>query len=491
MNLTEMSYLTDLDLSHNLFSGFLPSNCFPQSIKRLDLNNNHFDDVNGLIIYKSLLNLNISHNKLKIMTILPCNIQYLDMSYNLISSAIHLRLLSFSPSIKKLFIIGNPIVSTSSLCKTIIVSVLPNVEQIDDIILPRKNKNKLLSNKKDNNQNNNEQKKNNIIIRKIQVKADEMRSLEYAKKIKKIDTNRKNVDKEILLLARPMTIGLQETELLVRRLTWVPPQKGVGAEFFYPSTDTQYYTENPMIYSSSNDKGDDGKQNNRNDDYIYKCFSVDGMNNNNSNTNTNNKDMNESKDKDKNNDNDSCVNTLDSESVRSYLSLPCKRRSSIQKKNDKNTNTNINFVNDNNPQSRSASANKWRSLLNNKNPRYDINNRNNIINNSNSNTKNKNNNNNSNNLQSSSLSSSEKFITKNDCNVSGGSHSKAFSSFGPTRNVVLTRTNSAPHLVQNSTNLVPSSSSVGKSTYKAFSRHTDIPLSPSRDRKAAGIYRRS
>ena len=46
--------------------------------------------------------------------------------------------------------------------------------------------------------------------------------------------------------------------------------------------------------------------------------------------------------------------------------------------------------------------------------------------------------------------------------------------------------------MQNCTDSVRESNSVEGGKYKPFARHTDIPLSPSRDRKAAGKnYRKS
>ena len=483
MNLTEMSHLTDLDLSYNLFSGSLPSNCFPQSIERLDLSNNQFDNLSRLIGYNSLLNINISYNKLKTIPMFPSQINILDLSYNLLSSAIHLRLLSFSPSIIKLYIIGNPIVSTSSLCKTIIVSVLPNIKQIDGINLPRKNNTKILKNyndKNDKNRNINQNKANESIVRKVQVKADEVRTQEYAKKIKANNISRNNIDNEILLLARPMKIGPQATELLVRRLTWVPPYKGVGAEFFNLSVDNQYYSTYSTGYSDSRNRDvEDGRECNHEDDETYK------YNNENKNKNENEcTGISLINNVDKNIFDDQSfvqieTETVISESSKSYLSLPSSRKSSR-----------ILFSPNFN---RSASASKWRSQLNHQTPRYKLND----SNNGNNGKKNRRN------SHSSSCNTSEKSeklkmrddISTNSggtCTVRSKQDSKAFSSFGTTRNVVLTRTNSAPNVMQNCTDSVRESSSVEGGKYKPFARHTDIPLSPSRDRKAAGKeYRKS
>ena len=234
MRLNLMVSLTDLDLAHNLFFGGIPAGSFPRNIERLDLSNNSFDDFSGLVTCTTLRSVNISHNCLKSITALPSKLEDLDISYNLLSTPLHLRLLSLSPSIRILRIIGNPIVDASAFCRVIVCSVLPNIQQLDDILIPgcgvrRKGpqgKGKAVTAPKVHTES------AAVVTKTAQIRRDEYRHAEHARKLKDAERAQENVKKTIRTMSKHSVIGSQATELMVRRLSWVPHNTAAAASFF-------------------------------------------------------------------------------------------------------------------------------------------------------------------------------------------------------------------------------------------------------------------
>ena len=139
LELANLGNLTDLDLAFNKLSGAIPRGVFPQTLERLDLSGNDVTDVCNLSYYTNLLVLNVSNNCLKDIAVYPCNLTELDISLNLISNVIDLRILALSPSIKVLHIVGNPVVDNSKQCKVTVCSVLPRLMMLDDMIIPSRN----------------------------------------------------------------------------------------------------------------------------------------------------------------------------------------------------------------------------------------------------------------------------------------------------------------------------------------------------------------
>lgn len=233
MRLNLMVSLTDLDLAQNLFFGAVPPGSFPRNIERLDLSNNSFDDFSGLVTCSTLRTVNISHNRLKSIAALPSKLEDLDISYNMLSSPLELRLLSLSPSIRTLRIIGNPIVDASAFCRVIVCSVLPNIQQLDDIIIPgcgvrRKGpqgRGGAVS----------RAPAESVMTKTAQIKMDEYRHAEHARKIKDAERVQENVQRSIRSMSKHTVIGSQATELMVRRLSWVPHNTAAAASFFESS----------------------------------------------------------------------------------------------------------------------------------------------------------------------------------------------------------------------------------------------------------------
>jgi Leucine-rich repeat (LRR) protein len=195
LQLVELTNLTDLDMSFNKISGVIPRAAFPQSIERLDLSSNDITDLTYMSGYPFLLVMNVSNNCIKEISVYPPNLTHLDISENLINNVIDLRILALTPSIKILQISGNPVLNNSNQCKVTVCSVLPRLVMLDDLIIPSRNarlKNNaaLAQSIKDRNS----QAANN---KKIQEKADAVRSRSHALKLRANEVERAVKNREI------------------------------------------------------------------------------------------------------------------------------------------------------------------------------------------------------------------------------------------------------------------------------------------------------
>lgn len=241
MRLKEMVCVTDLDLAYNGFTGAVPHSAFPRNLERLDLEGNGFDDFSGLVTCSALRSINISHNRIKIIAALPSKVVDLDISHNQLSSPLHLRLLSLTPSIKTLRICGNPIVEASAFCRVIVCSVLPNILQLDDVYIPgcgvrRKHgaadrESSIQSRAEPQHRAELSQSLRNT-SKAMQEERDIKRHEAHAKKMKAAGRAQDSAQKNIRVLSTTAPLGPQATELMVRRLTWVAPNKAAAASFF-------------------------------------------------------------------------------------------------------------------------------------------------------------------------------------------------------------------------------------------------------------------
>jgi hypothetical protein len=145
MHLTEMSCLTDLDLGYNSISGSIPVGVFPPCLQRLDLSGNYIDGIEGLICCLSLQSLDVSVNSLRAISTLPPRLLELDISHNNLTSLNNLRLLSMSPNMISLNIVGNPAVEPYAKFRGTVCPLLLKLEKLDGVLLPgyklRKNRN--------------------------------------------------------------------------------------------------------------------------------------------------------------------------------------------------------------------------------------------------------------------------------------------------------------------------------------------------------------
>ena len=241
MRLKEMVCVTDLDLAYNKFKGSIPHGVFPRNLERLDLEGNEFHDFAGLVTCNALKCVNISHNQINDIAALPSRVTDLDLSHNQLSSPLHLRLLSLTPSIITLRIFENPIAEVSAFCRVIVCSVLPNIQQLDDVFIPgcgvrRKH---LIADKGNGipvkggpQQRVDLSHSIRSTSKAVQEEKDNRRHEAHAKKMKAAGRAQDNVQRHIRVLSTTAPLGPQATELMVRRLTWVPPDKATAASFF-------------------------------------------------------------------------------------------------------------------------------------------------------------------------------------------------------------------------------------------------------------------
>ena len=260
MRLKEMVCVTDLDLAYNRFTGAVTHSGFPRNLERLDLEGNGFDDFSSLVTCSALRSINISHNRIKSIAALPSKVVHLDISHNQLNSPLHLRLLSLTPSIKTLRICGNPIVEASAFCRVIVCSVLPNILQLDDVYIPgsgvrRKHsaadiESRIQSRAEPQHRAELSQSLRNT-SKALQEERDIKRHEAHAKKMKAAGRAQDSAQKHIRVLSTTAPLGPQATELMVRRLTWVAPTKA-AASFFGASVAHSGMISNEKAQSMKN-----------------------------------------------------------------------------------------------------------------------------------------------------------------------------------------------------------------------------------------------
>jgi len=77
------------------------------------------------------------HNALRTVAGLPPSLTHLDLSHNLLGDRLHLRVLSLAPLLRIVRIAGNPVADRQSVASRVtITSILPALEQLDDLLLP-------------------------------------------------------------------------------------------------------------------------------------------------------------------------------------------------------------------------------------------------------------------------------------------------------------------------------------------------------------------
>ena len=261
MRLKEMVCVTDLDLAFNRFKGAIPHSVLPRNLERLDLEGNGFHDFSGLVTCNALKCVNISHNQINDISALPPKVTNLDISHNQLSSPLHLRLLSLTPSIITLRIAGNPIAEVSAFCRVIVCSVLPNIQQLDDVFIPgcgvrRKH---LIADKGNGipvkggpQQRVDLSQSMRSTSKALQEEKDNRRHDAHAKKMKAAGRAQDNVQRHIRVISTTAPLGPQATELMVRRLTWVPPDKATAASFFGTSVAQSGLLSNEKAQSMKN-----------------------------------------------------------------------------------------------------------------------------------------------------------------------------------------------------------------------------------------------
>ena len=200
MHLTEMSCLTDLDLGYNSISGSIPVGVFPPCLQRLDLSGNYIDGIEGLICCLSLQSLDVSVNSLRAISTLPPRLLELDISHNNLTSLNNLRLLSMSPNMISLNIVGNPAVEPYAKFRGTVCPLLLKLEKLDGVLLPgyKLRKNRATGTKAAEQ----ELIRKAALNKKQQEEADVQRHEEYARRQIEVKEKRARINENIDLLVR-------------------------------------------------------------------------------------------------------------------------------------------------------------------------------------------------------------------------------------------------------------------------------------------------
>ena len=200
MHLTEMSCLTDLDLGYNSISGSIPVGVFPPCLQRLDLSGNYIDGIEGLICCLSLQSLDVSVNSLRAISTLPPRLLELDISHNNLTSLNNLRLLSMSPNMISLNIVGNPAVEPYAKFRGTVCPLLLKLEKLDGVLLPgyKLRKNRATGTKAAEQ----ELIRKAALNKKQQEEADIQRHEEYARRQIEVKEKRARINENIDLLVR-------------------------------------------------------------------------------------------------------------------------------------------------------------------------------------------------------------------------------------------------------------------------------------------------
>lgn len=99
----------ELDLGFNCMSGRLSMHMLPRTLLKLDLSHNGISDFSGVMVCANLKELNLGHNCIETIHALPRTLERLNLEHNYIWSKVCLRLLTLTPHLTSLSLIGNPV----------------------------------------------------------------------------------------------------------------------------------------------------------------------------------------------------------------------------------------------------------------------------------------------------------------------------------------------------------------------------------------------
>eukprot|EP01032_Pedospumella_encystans_P016053 gene16053-18331_t len=119
------AHLTDLDLSFNSIAGAVKG--LPPTLQRLDLSHNRITNISSILHCADLVEVNLSHNKIKSFQNLPAKLERVDLSYNAITAELTLRTLVLSPHITSLDLTENPVLLERKDWRMLISSLLPGI----------------------------------------------------------------------------------------------------------------------------------------------------------------------------------------------------------------------------------------------------------------------------------------------------------------------------------------------------------------------------
>ena len=203
-SLQSLSNLIELDLSRNRITKIVGN--LPSTLTRLDLSYNKLQTIQGTMLCLNLQHLNISNNILKQTDDLPFNLSKLDLSGNILKEDIDLRLIALCANLQSLWIEGNPVVEILPNWRVRLISLLPNLIELDGKSLPKTRyvlektpESKAMKRRTTLHSSLNRNKKK--ALKRSQSEADKERHDAYIKrqeKIKILEENKKKTEADLL-----------------------------------------------------------------------------------------------------------------------------------------------------------------------------------------------------------------------------------------------------------------------------------------------------
>ena len=216
----QFANLTDLDLAYNFIVSPVSANFFPKTLLRLDLSHNKLTETSFIMVCIGLLELNLSHNRIKVVTGFPSTLRRLDLSNNRIASSLSLRLLSLSVDIQTLNIASNPILKKDPQWRLKLRSFLPKLAIIDQTVIS-----KTLATKMQEEEQKAKMKKP-VVSKELQVNSDNIRVLQHQKRLERLAQLVDKVDQEAKYTANHhKRMQPDEVVLLTQRLSRLSPSK--------------------------------------------------------------------------------------------------------------------------------------------------------------------------------------------------------------------------------------------------------------------------
>ena len=216
----QFANLTDLDLAYNFIVSPVSAHFFPKTLLRLDLSHNKLTETSFIMVCIGLLELNLSHNRIKVVTGFPSTLRRLDLSHNRIASSMSLRLLSLSVDIQTLNIASNPILKKNPQWRLTLRSFLPKLAIIDQTVIS-----KTLATKMQEEELKAKMKKP-VVNKDLQAYNDKIRVLQHQKRLERLAELVDKVDQEAKTTAnhhKPMQP--EEVVMLTKRLSRLSPSK--------------------------------------------------------------------------------------------------------------------------------------------------------------------------------------------------------------------------------------------------------------------------
>lgn len=118
--------LVKLDISHNSVDS-IEGSLDLHHLTWVDLSYNNLADISSLVLWTTVRHLNLSYNRICDPSGLPLSLESLNISNNIISSTLSLRIIAISKDISILDLSCNPILERVSTWRARLVSLMPRL----------------------------------------------------------------------------------------------------------------------------------------------------------------------------------------------------------------------------------------------------------------------------------------------------------------------------------------------------------------------------